>query len=61
MIKSDIMQIESSQETSIIDLNEDEKEQYFSIHSSLDQEHEDTMAKPDAITIYKNQSVNSTG
>ncbi len=61
VIKSDIIQVESSEKTSIIDLNEDEKEQQLSIHSSPDQEHEEIMVNPNTTTVYKKQSVNSTG
>jgi Mg2+/Co2+ transporter CorC len=60
-IKSDIIQVVSSEKTSIIDLNEDEKEQNLSIHSFPDQEHQDIMVNPNTTTIHKNQSVNSTG
>lgn len=61
IIKSDIIQVESPEKTSIIDLNEHEKERSLSMHSSPEQEHENIMANPNATTIYKNHSISSTG
>jgi hypothetical protein len=53
IIKPDIIQIESLEKTSVIDADEDEKEQSLSMHSSPDQQQEDLMANPNATTIYK--------
>jgi hypothetical protein len=61
IIKSDIIQVESLEKTSIIDLNEDETERSLSVHSSPEQEHENIMANPNTTTIYKNHPISSTG
>jgi hypothetical protein len=55
IVKSDIIHIKSSEKTSIIDLNKDEKERNLSLHSTI------MVANPSATITYKHPSITSTG
>jgi len=61
LLKSNIIQIQSPESISMIDLNRDGIEPNVSIYSSPDQEDKDAMDNPNASTIDKKQSINSAG
>ena len=55
IVKSDIIHIKSSEKTSIIDLNKDEKGRNLSLHSTV------IATNPSATTTYKHPSITSKG